>query len=192
METLKPTDRGAWRAWLKENHLTSEGIWLIVSKKHSGEGGVLLADAVEEALCFGWIDGRLKAVDEKCFRLHMSRRKPASIWSKINKQRVGRLSARGLMSASGIAVVKAAKKDGSWNKLDAIDELRFSDDFEKALAANQLAKDNFLSFSNSAKRAILWWIESVKRPENRLNRIERAVAAAEKGRADPFSVDDTN
>ncbi len=192
METLKPVDRGAWRAWLKENHLTSEGIWLIVSKKHSGEGGVLLADAVEEALCFGWIDGRLKTVDEKCFKLHMSRRKPASIWSKINKQRVERLSARGLMSPSGLAVVKAAKKDGSWNKLDAIDELRFSDDFEKALAANQLAKDNFLSFSNSAKRAILWWIESVKKPENRLKRIERAVAAAEKGRADPFSVEDTN
>jgi uncharacterized protein YdeI (YjbR/CyaY-like superfamily) len=177
-ETVHVVDRREWRAWLEQNHATSSGIWLIVNKKNSSQKGVSLDDAVEEALCFGWIDGGLRRLDDERFRLFMSPRRPKSVWSKLNKQRIERLIASGQIAEAGLRVIVAAKLDGSWNQLDAIDALEIPDDLRSALAADKTAESNFMAFSDSSRKMILWWIISAKRAETRERRISKVVAQA--------------
>jgi uncharacterized protein YdeI (YjbR/CyaY-like superfamily) len=158
------------------------------TKKDSGKIGVSLGDVVEEALCFGWIDSKLNVVDEKRFKLLLTPRKPKSIWSKQNKQRAEKLIQQGLMTAAGLKKIEAAKKDGSWNRLDAIEEIKLPEDFKKALAADKNTLKNFEAFSNSLKKQTLWWIENAKKPETRLRRIQQTVTmAAQKRKAVPSS-----
>ena len=149
-------DKKAWRGWLKENHDSSSGVWLIVQKKNSRKIGVSLVDVVEEALCFGWIDSKLNVIDENHFKLLLTPRKKGSIWSKRNKQRVRRLIRQGLMTEAGLKVVEAAKKEGSWNRLDAVEELRLPEDLVKTLEVNKSAQKSFGAFSDSLKKQILW------------------------------------
>ena len=149
-------DRKAWRGWLEENHDSSSGVWLIVQKKNSRKIGVSLVDVVEEALCFGWIDSKLNVIDENHFKLLLTPRKKGSIWSKRNKQRVRRLIRQGLMTEAGLKVVEAAKKEGSWNRLDAVEELRLPEDLVKTLEVNKSAQKSFGAFSDSLKKQILW------------------------------------
>jgi len=182
LKTLDFQDRKAWREWLDKNHSSSLGVWLIIQKKNSHEKGVSLGDVVEEALCFGWIDSKLNVVDEKCFKLLLTPRKPKSIWSKQNKQRAEKLIQQGLMTAAGLKKIEAAKKDGSWNRLDAIEEIKLPEDFKKALAADKNALKNFEAFSNSLKKQTLWWIENTKKPETRLRRIQQTVTMAAQNR----------
>ena len=115
-----------------------------------------LADVVEEALCFGWIDSKLNVIDENHFKLLLTPRKKGSIWSKRNKQRVRRLIRQGLMTEAGLKVVEAAKKEGSWNRLDAVEELRLPEDLVKTLEVNKSAQKSFGAFSDSLKKQILW------------------------------------
>ena len=176
--TLK--NRAAWRQWLERNHATSASVWLVVNKKTSKISGISYNDAVEEALCFGWIDGRLNVLDDKQYKLLFSPRKPKSIWSKSNKQRIERLIHHGLMTIAGFEKIEAAKKNGSWGTLDSIEELIVPVDLQKALDDNPTAKKNFSGFSNSSKKSILYWIQSSKQPETRLKRIQQTVALASK------------
>lgn len=178
IEVLDPKERRDWREWLSKNHASSQGIWVIVSKKKSDKKGISLEDVVEEALCFGWIDSKLNVVDEKSFKLLLTPRKPGSIWSKANKQRVEKLIGQGLMTGEGLGKIEAAKRGGSWNRLDAVEELRVPEDFGNALAANGNAKENFESFTLSAKKQLLWWIESARTHKTRLKRISQAVVVA--------------
>jgi uncharacterized protein YdeI (YjbR/CyaY-like superfamily) len=187
LETFDFQDRKAWREWLDKNHDSSPSIWLIVYKKNSGKIGVSLEDVVEEALCFGWIDSKLNVVDEKRFKLLLTPRKPKSIWSKQNKQRAEKLILQGLMTAAGLKKIEAAKKDGSWNRLDAIEEFRLPEDFRKALAADKNALKNFETFSNSLKKQTLGWIENAKKPETRLRRIQQTVTMAAQNRKEVHS-----
>ena len=187
LETFYFQDRKAWREWLDKNHDSSPSIWLIVYKKNSGKIGVSLEDVVEEALCFGWIDSKLNVVDEKRFKLLLTPRKPKSIWSKQNKQRAEKLIQQGLMMAAGLKKIEATKKDGSWNRLDAIEEFRLPEDFRKALAAEKNALKNFETFSNSLKKQTLWWIENAKKPETRLRRIQQTVTMAAQNRKEVHS-----
>ncbi len=136
-------DRSAWRQWLEKNHATSTSIWLVVNKKNSRKSGVTYNDAVEEALCFGWIDGRLNVLDDERFKLLFSPRKPKSIWSNSNKQRVGRLIQKGLMTTAGFEKIEVTKKNGSWDILDSVEELIIPLDLQKALDDNPTAKDFF-------------------------------------------------
>lgn len=182
LETFDFQDRKAWREWLDKNHSSSLGVWLIIQKKDSREKGVFLGDVVEEALCFGWIDSKLNVIDEKRFKLLLTPRRPKSIWSEQNKQRVEKLIQQGLMTAAGLKRIEVAKKDGSWNKLDAIEEIRLPEDFRKALAADKNALKNFEAFSNSLKKQTLWWIENAKKPETRLRRIQQTVTMAAQNR----------
>ncbi|MEI8019257.1 MAG: YdeI/OmpD-associated family protein [Schlesneria sp.] len=172
-------DRSEWRAWLESNHASSPGIWLIYYKKESGQPRVSYAEAVEEALCFGWVDSRPNKLDEERYMQLFSPRKPKSPWSRLNKQRIVKLIENGLMMPAGLAKVEAAQKDGSWEKWDAVEELTIPADLKKGLAANPLAKKHFMAFSNSSKKNILWWIESAKRPETRLKRVTETVSLAE-------------
>jgi uncharacterized protein YdeI (YjbR/CyaY-like superfamily) len=138
----------------------------------------MYSDAVEEALCFGWIDSTPGKLDEQRYSLYMSPRKPKSVWSKINKQRIRKLVKEGRMTAAGLVKIEAAKKDGSWNQLDAIDELVMPADLLEQLSANAEAKHNFEAFSTSSKKIILFWIASAKREETRQKRIEETVRLA--------------
>lgn len=177
-QTFYARDRREWRAWLEQNHATTSGVWLIYYKKESGKPRVEYADAVEEALCFGWIDSKRNAIDDESSIQLFSPRKAKSVWSKLNKQRIEKLTAQGLIAPAGLAKIEAAKQDGSWDTLNAIDALTMPPDLEAALAANDAARTNFDAFPPSSKKIILWWIESAKRPETRAKRVEETVTLA--------------
>jgi uncharacterized protein YdeI (YjbR/CyaY-like superfamily) len=176
--SIHPESRAAWRAWLEQNHTRKEGIWLISFKKATGKPRVEYDDAVEEALCFGWIDSKGNKLDEERTMLWFAPRKPRTGWSAPNKQRVEALIADGRMAPAGLAKIEAAKQDGSWSALDAVEALEIPPDLKQALAANPAAQQYFDAFPRSAKRAILVWIISAKKPETRANRISETVRLA--------------
>jgi uncharacterized protein YdeI (YjbR/CyaY-like superfamily) len=175
---IHPKTRSEWRQWLAEYHTRKEGIWLISYKKATGKPRFDYEEAVEEALCFGWIDSKPNKLDDERSLLWFAPRKLGSGWSKVNKERVERLTASGLMAPSGLAKVQAAKLDGSWNALDAIEALEIPIDLADAFSVNPVAQQNFDAFPRSAKRGILEWIISAKKPETRLKRIEETVRLA--------------
>jgi uncharacterized protein YdeI (YjbR/CyaY-like superfamily) len=175
-----PKTRAEWRAWLEEHHAVSPGVWFVYYKKGTGKPRVSYDEAVEEALCFGWIDSVQRALDAERTMLKFSPRKPKSGWSKLNKGRVGRLVRLGLMTSAGLAAIKAAKRDGSWNALDAVERLTMPPDLEAALASNPVAARNFDRFPPSSKKIILGWIASAKRPETRTKRVDETVRQAAK------------
>lgn len=173
-----PMTRTEWRAWLAENYSKSPGVWFIYFKKASGKPRVGYDDAVEEALCFGWIDSLPRKLDVERSKLLFTPRKPRSVWSKPNKLRVEKLLEKGLMTDVGLAKIEAAKADGSWNTLDDSDDLKIPGDLTTALSADQTARQNFDGFSASVKRTILAWINSAKREKTRAARIEKTVLMA--------------
>ena len=177
-ETFQATNRQQWREWLDKNHHTSLGVWLIYYKVKSGKSSVQYSEAVKEALCFGWIDSQVKSLDEERYMQLYTPRRAKSVWSKLNKQYIQELIAQGLMTEAGLEKIEAAKKDGSWNKLDAIEELIIPADLKQALTANETARRHFEAFSNSTKKNILFWIETAQRPETRLRRIEQTLSSA--------------
>ena len=177
-ELVRAKDRATWRRWLQRNHSRNEGVWLELHKKSSGSASVTYEEAVLEALCFGWIDAKANKVDEVRFKLWMSPRKPRGVWSAVNKRRVAELTDAGLMAPPGLAVIDAAKADGSWNALDASDALVVADDLAFALAAVPDARANFDGFPPSARKQILQWINGAKRPETRSRRVEETARLA--------------
>ncbi|MBD2770625.1 YdeI/OmpD-associated family protein [Iningainema tapete] len=178
LETFQATTRQEWREWLSKNHRNAIGIWLIYYKVKSGKPSVKYSEAVKEALCFGWIDSKVKSLDEERYMQIFTPRKPLSVWSKLNKQYIEELIEQGLMTPAGMEKIAAAKQNGSWNKLDAIEELIIPADLKQVLEANETANKYFEAFSNSSKKNILFWIESAKRPETRLRRIEQTISSA--------------
>lgn len=186
LETVYACDRQQWREWLEKFHLTSPGIWLIYYKVKSSKPSVRYSEAVKEALCFGWIDSKVKSLDADRYQQIFTPRKPKSVWSKLNKQYVEELIEQGLMTQVGLEKIAAAKQDGSWNSLDAIEALTIPTDLQQALEANATAQLNFEAFSNSSKKNILFWIDSAKRPETRLKRIEQTIISAAQNK-NPFN-----
>lgn len=180
INSVHPKSRAEWRKWLEENHTRNEGVWLIMYKKGTGKPRVDYAEAVEEALCFGWIDSKGNKLDDERSMLWMAPRKSKTGWSKLNKERIEKLIKSGLMTSAGLAKINAAKKDGTWNALDAIEALEIPPDLAKAFSKNKTAREYFDAFPRSVKRGILEWIASAKKPETRANRIEETVTKAEK------------
>lgn len=178
-ETFEPADRKGWRAWLRKHHAVSSGVWLVYTKQP--DRNLSYPEAVEEALCFGWVDSRPNKIDDTRYKQLFSPRKPTSAWSKINKERVARLIEAGLMTAAGLAKVEAARANGAWAHLDAVEDLEMPPDFARALAANTAARRNFEAFSRSSRKIILGWIHSAKRLETRVRRIAEAVDLAARG-----------
>jgi len=178
LETFFAISRQQWRQWLEQNYLTCLGIWLIYYKVKSGKPSVQYSEAVKEALCFGWIDSKVKSIDAERYMQVFTPRKPQSVWSKLNKQYIQELIEQGLMTKVGLEKIETAKQDGSWYKLDAIEELIIPADLAQALATNATANSYFEAFSKSSKKNILSWLESAKRPETRLNRIEKTINSA--------------
>lgn len=178
LPSFQPETRAEWRKWLTTNHATSKGIHLILTKKGADIPGVMYDEAVEEALCFGWIDSSPAKLDGQRYKLYVSPRKPRSVWSRLNKQRIRKLVKEGKMTPAGLTKIEAAKKNGSWNQLDAIDRLVMPSDLLEQLSANPEAKRNFEAFSPSSKKIILFWIASARRDETRRKRIEETVRLA--------------
>jgi len=175
---LAPGDRAEWRRWLQENHASSAGVWLLIAKKGSGAAGLSHNDAVEEALCFGWIDSRVRRLDEWHFHQWYCPRRLGSIWSAPNKARVARLIEAGLMAPAGLAKIEAALADGSWEILDQVEALEVPDDLAAALAANPKAASGFAAMAPSERKQYLYWVLSAKRPDTRAKRIAALMAAA--------------
>lgn len=167
------------RDWFVENCDRADGIWVVTFKKHCGEKYVSYDDVVEEALCFGWIDSLPRKLDSDRTMLWIAPRKSGSGWSKLNKERVEKLLAAGQMTPAGMAKIEAAKQDGSWSALDEIEALVIPDDLEAAFAAYDAARQNFDAFPRSAKRGILEWIATAKRPATRAKRIEETARLAQ-------------
>lgn len=177
-EHIECHTRAAWRRWLSAHHGRTEGVWLVVFKQSSGRGGLRLDEAVEEALCHGWIDSLPGKVDDARTKLYFAPRKPGTGWSRLNKQRIERMVQAGRMTEAGMAKIEAAKADGSWNKLDAIENLEVPDDLARALRAVAGARAHFDAFPPSARRGILEWIAQARTPETRTRRIAETARLA--------------
>jgi uncharacterized protein YdeI (YjbR/CyaY-like superfamily) len=178
VERFDGESRQVWRRWLRKNGLVSSGVWLVLCKKNSGETRITYAEAVEEALCYGWIDSTVNKLDEKRYLQYFAPRKPKSIWSKSNKKRVVKLIREGRMTARGLAKINAAKREGTWASFDAIERLSIPMDLRKALRADAAARKKFAAFSSSSKKMILFWILSARRPDTRTKRIETTIFLA--------------
>jgi uncharacterized protein YdeI (YjbR/CyaY-like superfamily) len=179
IETFFPKSRQEWRDWLQENHDKKQSVWLIYAKKQSNKSTVLYSEAVDEALCFGWIDSKAKPVDKETFMQFFSKRKANSVWSKVNKEKVDRLIREGLMTQAGLEVIERAKQNGSWTILDEAEALIIPKDLNEELENRANAKAYFLGLSRSDKRNILQWLTLAKRAETRQRRIIEIAELAE-------------
>ena len=177
-----PKTRGQWRKWLEKNHSTAPGIWMIYYKKETGKRKFDMAEAVEEALCFGWIDSVAQKLDDERSMQKFTPRKPKSIWSKINKKRIEKLIEQKLMTPAGLATIERAKKNGSWDTLNSsdlhTDNNSMPVDLEKALSKNKKALANFLAFPPSYRKRFLFWIDSAKTPGTKAARIKQTLLMA--------------
>ncbi len=180
-EIFCPSNSQEWRNWLEENHDKKQSIWLICYKKSSDKPTLDWSDAVDEALCFGWIDSTRRSIDVESYMQYYGKRKPNSMWSKINKQKVEKLMADGRMTKAGLAAIEVAKQNGSWTILDQVEELIIPSDLEAAFSKHDGSKDFYLSQSKSVKKMMLSWIVLAKRDETRQKRITEIAECASKG-----------
>ena len=177
-------DRATWRAWLEANHGTARGAWLVTWRARAGRAGLDYEAAIEEALCFGWVDSTGGRVDDERGKLYFAPRKPRSVWAASNKARVERLIDAGRMAPAGLAAIERAKANGSWEVLDAVERLEVPRDLVAALETRPPAVVNFAGFPPSARKMLLAWVALARRPETRAARIaEIAEAAARNERA---------
>lgn len=177
-ETFSPKNRQQWRQWLEKNHDKKQSIWLIFYKKNASVTAISRSEALDEALCFGWIDSTARPINDEQFMQSFTRRKPYSVWSKINKGHVDRLIAEGLMMPAGYESIEAAKKNGSWSVLDDVEELVIPKDLAKEFKAHPGSKKYFMSLSKSVKKIMLQWIVLAKRTETRQKRITEIAELA--------------
>jgi len=173
------TRREEWRAWLKKNHDTAKEIWLIYYKKHTGKPRIPYDDAVEEALCYGWIDSTVKRLDDEKYMQKYTPRKSKSVWSELNKARAKKMIKQGRMTEAGLSRVRDARRNGEWKKAvtRALPD-KIPPDLKRALAANKTAGRNFENLAPSYKKHFIWWISSAKRDETRQKRIKKTVSMA--------------
>lgn len=178
---ITPTSSQEWRDWLHANHQREESIWVVFYKVSSDVPSLTWSEAVDEALCYGWIDSTKKTIDKESYKQYFSKRKPKSNWSKINKDKIEQLTAEGRMAEAGLQSVAIAKQNGSWTILDEIEALIVPQDLEAALNTKPVAKEYFEGLSKSVKKMYLHWVMSAKRPETRQKRITEIVENAALG-----------
>ncbi len=183
LDAFYPKDRNAWRNWLQKNHLNSTGIWLIYYKVGKSKPRLPYNDIVEECLCFGWIDSLPRKLDDERSMILITPRKPKSVWSDANKERVRILLQNGLMTAAGLEKIEIAKKNGSWDALTASDQAaknnELPQDLQKAFKGKKGALANFKAFAPSIRKQFLSWIDSAKTTETRNKRLMQTVLMSE-------------
>ena len=185
-----PFDRAGWREWLIANHASSKGVYLVSWRRPTGRTSVPYEDAVEEALCVGWVDATGRTLDDERAIQWFAPRRPKIGGARSNKERVARLEAAGLMLPAGLAAIEEAKRNGMWTLLDDVENLVVPDDLAAALGTYPPAAENWDGFPKSARRTMLAWVVQARRPETRADRIARiADAASRNERAYPPSSD---
>ena len=172
--------RAAWRQWLADHHATEKSVWIKLYKKNSNTPSVTYDEAVDEALCFGWIDSSVRKGDDEYRLQYFAKRKPKSNWSRVNKAKVEKLIQAGLMTNAGMTMIDLAKKTGTWSALDEVENLTNPPDLQQALDVNPMAKGYFDAFPRSVKRGMLEWLLNAKTPETRAKRIHEILARAER------------
>lgn len=182
-----PENQAMWRQWLAENHVDQQAVWVVFYTKPSGKPSLTWSEAVDVALCFGWIDSKKIKIDHEMSHQFFSKRKPKGTWSKINKEKIERLSEAGLMTPAGLNSVEIAKKNGSWTILDDAEALIIPRDLAEAFKKQRGAKAYFLSLSKTTRKMMLTSLVLAKRPETRQKRIEEiAVLAGQKKKPKQF------
>jgi len=180
-EQVEFTTRDGWRAWLTERHDTSTGAWVVYFKKSAREAGPTYEDLIEEALCFGWIDGTARSVDERRTSLYFCPRRKGSVWAASNKARVERLIAGGRMAPAGLAAIQRAKADGSWTILDRSESLTVPGELASAFARHPGSREAFDAFPPSTRKQLISWVDSAKRPATTQRRTEEIARLAQQG-----------
>ncbi|HHP7242410.1 MAG TPA: YdeI family protein [Cyclobacteriaceae bacterium] len=180
INTYHAKNRAEWRKWLMANYVKEKSVWLIIFNKSSGIPSIYYEEAVEEALCFGWVDSKPNTRDHQSHYQFFTRRKPGSNWSKLNKAKVERLIKQDMMTPAGMEVIEEAKKRGTWDALSDVENLVIPKDLGEALDKYENARQNFGTFPRSVKRGILEWIFNAQARETRKRRIEETAALADK------------
>jgi uncharacterized protein YdeI (YjbR/CyaY-like superfamily) len=182
MINLHFTASAEWREWLKTNHKNSDGVWLIFYKKGTGKPSMSYEDAVDEALCFGWIDSIIKKIDAESYARKFTPRNDISKWSELNKRRVEKLILDGQMTEIGLAKIEAARQNGQWDKQDRLKiHFELPPEFEAALNGNEKARGFFDKLTQTDQKEFIIWIATAKRQETRENRIKESIDLLEKG-----------
>lgn len=181
-EIFSPASQAEWREWLIRNHLSAPSVWLVFYKKKSEKHNMTWSGAVDEALCFGWVDGRRKPLDEEKFIQFFCQRKPGSTWSKINKEKVTVLTERQLMTPAGLTCIQIARENGSWNILDDVEALLMPPDLLLAFELQTGTLEYYESLSNSVKKLILQWVKLCRTNKTRQQRITEIVNSAKSQR----------
>jgi uncharacterized protein YdeI (YjbR/CyaY-like superfamily) len=180
IKTFYAKSQEEWRTWLDKNHQLEKSVWLIIYKKESGTPSVYYNAAVDEAICFGWIDSKPNKRDDESYFQFFAKRNPKSNWSKVNKEKVAKLLEKGLIAPAGLEAIETAKQNGTWTALDKVEEMAIPEDLQKAFDENKKAFAYFDKFPRSSKRNILEWIMNAKLPQTRQNRILETVELAAK------------
>ncbi len=175
MQTFYAENAEAWRAWLAQNHQTQTHVWLIYYKKTANKPRVDYSDAVDEALCFGWIDSTAKPIDEFSYMQYFCPRKPKSAWSKVNKEKIEKLAAADKMAPAGWAIIETAKKNGSWTALDEVEAGIIPPDLQKAFDSDPQAAQKFAALSRTNRRNLLQNLFLAKRQDTRDKRITNII-----------------
>jgi uncharacterized protein YdeI (YjbR/CyaY-like superfamily) len=168
-----------WRDWLHENHHESKGIYLIFYKVSSDYESMRWEEAVQVAICYGWIDSTVKKIDEQSRKQMFTPRKDKSVWSKLNKTYIIKLLQENLIHESGLKKIETAKQNGSWESLDDVENLIIINDLELAFGQNNIALENYNNFSPSYRKSYLYWLNQAKRPETRNFRITEIIRLCE-------------
>ena len=171
-------DPATWRAWLEANHQAARGAWLVTWRPASGRQSLGYEAAVEEALCFGWVDSTGGRVDDERSKLYFAPRKTRSPWAATNKARVERLIVEHRIAPAGLAAIERAKANGSWESLDTVERMEVPDDLASALGLRPPAAASFAAFPASARKMMLAWVALARRPETRQARVAKIAEAA--------------
>lgn len=175
--------RYEWRSWLELNHAQDDAIWVVLQKVKSPNEGIKYDEALEDALCFGWIDGRVRRLDDTEHVQWFSPRRRNSPWSRRNRDRAERLIEEGLMTDAGLAEVEKARVNGRWEAAYLSKELlTMPDDLRDAIEQNKVAHDNFKAFPNSARLMYIGWVNDAKRESTRVRRIKRVIERSEENK----------
>lgn len=180
-----------WHDWLAENHYQKDQVWLKIKKAHAEGAGILLGEAVEEAICFGWIDGKMYSLDEESFIIRMTPRRTGSVWSLINRRRAEDLMRAGRMTEAGEAAIQAAKANGKWQAAYSSKEVpELPEELERAFRDNPAAREHFECWPTGEKAHYLFWIAQAKRADTRKKRISETMERAKVKKSHPREEDD--
>ena len=175
LRKVQPKSRAAWRQWLEKHHAAATGVWLVFAKKHTGLPTLSYEEAVQEALCFGWIDSLVKSIDDRFHMQMFTPRKPKSAWSTTNKARLAKLMKAGLLAPAGLAAVEQAKQSGSWKAYASVDAMAIPPELKRALDADPDARKNWPTYTPSAQRSFLHMVNGARRPETREKYVRRII-----------------